>query len=137
MGDAVNPVIAWRVGVVLAALFCAWKFYDLIGDNRELRTAVSSLTQGIRNLDERADRYDQALAANATFDDTTRGQAGMGVAHNESARRHDREVIAIDKPWPAAMRRRVFDNPDPASGSTATERAAAAGKRGEPVPITR
>lgn len=113
-----TPVLVWRLIVAAAVLCVGWYVVDLIGDNREQRRAIEALTQGIQHLDRRADRYERTLVENATFDDTTRSEASRAVLRNETARRTDHATISIDKPWPAAVRHRVFVNPDPASGST-------------------
>lgn len=125
-----TAAIAWRLLVVVALAAGAWYVVDLIGDNRELTRAVTELTRGMNALTERQKRVEQAQVANDAFDNTTRTQASAGIARNESARRSDPDVQAIDRPFPAAMRHRVFVNPDPTSGSTDLERDAGAGAGG-------
>lgn len=119
--------IAWRLLVAAALAAGAWYVVDLIGDNRELTRAVTELTRGMNALSARQQRVEQAQKANDAFDNTTRTQASAGIARNESARRSDPDVQAIDHPYPAAMRHRVFVNADPTSGSTDLERDAGAG----------
>lgn len=122
-----TAAIAWRIGVVLALCVGAWYIVDLIGDKRELTRAVTELTKATKSLTERAKRVEAAQQANDAFDNTTRAQASQGIARNESARRSDPDVQAVDRPYPAGMRHRVFVNADPASGSTDLERDAGAG----------
>ena len=119
--------IAWRIGVLLALAAGAWYIVDLIGDNREYKRAIDEQTRAIVSLTKRAKALEEAQLANDQFDNTTTTQATQGIARNESARRSDPNVQAIDRPYPAAMRHRVFSNPDPASGSTELARDAGAG----------
>ena len=121
-----GPLIYARVALVLALAAGAWFIVDLIGDKRELVNAVNAHTRTIGTLLHRQQRLEQAMAANQDFDDEVTRRAGAGVAHNETTRRTDHAVMAIDQPWPAAMRHRVFADPDPASGSTAPAGAAGA-----------
>lgn len=120
-------VVWWRVLVAVALAAAGWYIVDLIGDNRELRREVDELKATTVQLAERAERLEKTLADNQRHDDEVSAQASRGIARNESLRRTDHAVSAIDKPWPAALRGRVFDNPDPTSGSTAPAGAAAAG----------
>lgn len=126
----ITPIWFWRIAIIAGFVLGAAYVNKLIKDNAQYKRAITELTRAVNNLDARQDRYDQTLVANQTFDTDTGRQASVGVAHNESTRRTNSEVIAIDKPWPAAMRRRVFDNPDPASGSTEAAGAATAGAGG-------
>ena len=119
--------------VIVALLAAAGYVVHLIRENAQQHDAIKSLTKAVNNLDARADRYDETLVANEAADSEDRAQANRGVGKIQSARRTDETIIAIDKPWPAAMRGRVFDNPDPASGSTEAASPAAARVRGEPV----
>jgi hypothetical protein len=132
-----SPVLAWRLGLIAALLAGAWFVYDLIGDNRELKRAAEAHTRAIESLTQLGSLLNDKMAENQTFDDGVRREATTGVAQNETLRRTSDEVRAIDKPWPAAMRRRVFNDPDPTGGSTAPVGAPAAGSGGEPVPVTR
>lgn len=129
----------WTAALVLAALiaFVGYDYASQRAENKELRRGVRELTRGIKALDDRADRYDQTLAENQQFKAETDTQASRGIARNEQARRSDHETIAIDKPWPAAMRHRVFANPDPASGSTEAASAAGTGTGRREVPVAR
>lgn len=133
-----TPTIYWRVFVAAALATAAWYVVHTIRDNAKLTQAVKDLSGAVVKLDERAERLERATVENQKFDDTTTTQAAKGVLHNESLRRSDHEVIKIDRPWPASMRRRVFDNPDPASGSTEAAGAPDARTRdGNPVPVPR
>lgn len=124
-----SPLIYWRI-ILLAGLTLgvAWVVH-IRAENKELVRAASENTRAIKALTERAERMEKALAENQEFDTATNRQASAGVARNESARRTDRETISIDKPWPAAVRSRVFDNPDPASGSTQAAKPTGPGER--------
>lgn len=122
-------ISSWRIIVAAAVIGGAWYVVHQLGENKELIRANNELRRGIDNLNARQRATEAALAANEAADTTERAQATQGVARNETARRSDPHVIAIDRPWPAAMRQRVFDNPDPASGSTEAAKPAAAGKR--------
>jgi len=123
----------WRAVVLVALLAAAWYVVHLIRDNAQQHAAIKSLTKAVNNLHERESRIEAAMVANDAADSEDRAQANRGVGKIQSARRTDETVIAIDKPWPAAMRGRVFDNPDPASGSTEAASPAGARVRGEPV----
>ena len=124
-----TPAMYWRIFVGLAIAAGAWYVVHLIRENASQKDAIVSLTQAVGTLNERANRIDEALVKNDATDTQTRTQAAAGIARNETARRSDNATIAIDQPYPAAMRHRVFLNPDPASGSAETVEPAAAGKR--------
>lgn len=124
-----TPTLYWRLLVVVALALGAWYVVHVIRDNAKLSQAVLDLSTAVNIQTERAERIEAAMVANQTHDDTERRQASAGVARNEQARRSDPDVIAIDRPWPAAVRGRVFDNPDPASGSTTAAGAAPARER--------
>lgn len=124
-----TPALLWRLLVAVALAVGAWYLVDTIRDKAKLEQAVIDLSNAVVLLDGRAERTEAAMVANQTHDDTERRQAVSGVARNESARRSDPDVISIDRPWPAAMRKRVFDNPDPASGSTEAAGTAPARER--------
>lgn len=123
----------WRLVLVAALAVTAWYVVHLIRDNAQLTKATASLTEAVTTLSDRADRIDAALAENEAADNATRAQANRGVGKIQTARRTDDDVIAIDRPWPAAVRGRVFDDPDPTSGST--QAAGAAGARGGGKPV--
>lgn len=128
-----TPTMYWRIIVFVALAAGAWYVVHLIRDNATQREAIGSLTAGMNSLSRRAADLEAATIANDMADSETRTQATQGVSRNESARRNDNEVAALDKPFPAAMRHRVFDNPDPASGSTAAAGHPATGERGGEV----
>jgi len=133
-----TPTIYWRLFVALALAVAGWYVVHTIRDNAKLTQAVKDLSRAVTKLDERQERMERAQVENQRFDDTTNNQATQGVLRNESLRRENHEVVSIDKPWPIAMRRRVFDNPDPASGSTAAASTPAARTGGrDAVPVTR
>lgn len=123
-----TTVIYWRVLVAVALLACGWYIVHVIRDNATLRQQVSDQAASISQLETRATAIEVAQVANNTFATENTTQASRGIARNEAARRSDPNVVAIDKPWPAAMRGRVFDNPDPTSGSTEPARVPAAGR---------
>jgi hypothetical protein len=124
----VSPLIAWRLGLIAAILAGVWYVVHLIKDNATLKDRLAAQEAAVLVLSTRAAMLEAVTLANNTFDDDVRGEATAGVSRNESNRRTDREVIAIDKPWPAAMRARVFNNSDPTSGSTEAAVAPATGK---------
>lgn len=132
-----TALLGWRLAVVAAILAGAWYVVHLIKDNATLKDRLAAQEAATLLLTTRAAMLEAVTLANNQFDDDTRGQATAGVARNETARRTQREVIAIDKPWPAAMRGRVFNDPDPTSGSTEAPIAPAAGAGGKQVPVTR
>lgn len=119
----------WRVLVAIALVLGVLYIRHQLQENKDLIRANRELTRAVDNLNARQARVELALVANDKDDTEERQQAAKGVARNETARRSDPHVIAIDRPWPAAMRQRVFDNPDPASGSTAPAEPAGAGER--------
>jgi len=133
----VSAVLAWRLGLVVALLAGAWYVVHLIKDNATLGNRLAAQEAATLVLSTRAAALEAMTVANNQFDDDVRSEATSGVARNETARRTQREVIAIDKPWPAAMRARVFNNPDPASGSTEAAEPAAARKGGKQIPFER
>lgn len=117
----------WRLVLVAALAVTAWYVVHLIRDNAKQHDAIVSLTQGIVTLNKRANDLEAATLANDAADTATRTQATQGVSRNETARRSDSETIAFDRPWPAAMRHRVFLDPDPTSGSTEAAGATGSG----------
>lgn len=126
-----NPVLWWRVFVAAAVIALAAYVVHLIKANATMSDTIDAQAKSIGALQMRAAAIERAQEANNAFATTNQTQASRGIARNETARRSDSDVIAIDKPWPAAVRGRVFDNPDPTSGSTepATVPAAGAGGR--------
>ena len=124
-----TPTLYWRLLVAVALALGAWYLVDTIRDKAKLEQAVVDLSTAVNIHTRRAERIEAAMVANQSHDDTERRSAAAAVARNESARRSDPDVIAIDRPWPAAVRGRVFDNPDPASGSTEVAGAAPARER--------
>ena len=124
-----TPTMWWRLVMVIALAATAWYVVHLIRENAQQDDAIRSLTSGINTLNQRANDLQAAQIANDAADTQTRDQATQGVSRNETARRTDRDTIAIDQPYPAAMRHRVFLDPDPASGSTAAVDDPAAGDR--------
>lgn len=122
-------ISSWRIIVLAALVAGVWYVVHQLQENKDLIRANRELTRAVDNLNERQRATEAALVANDAADTTERAQATQGVARNETARRSDPHVIAIDRPWPAGMRQRVFLNPDPASGSTEAAEPAGAGKR--------
>lgn len=130
-----NPVLVsylWRIGLLLVLLtaivagYLRWQ--ALVEENAQLTIAAKAHTEAIKTLTNRARAIEQAVVDNQAYAEQTRSQATRGIGRIQQARKDDPDVQAIDKPWPAALRGRVFDNPDPASGSTDPAPAAAAGK---------
>lgn len=130
--------IAWRaiVAILLLVAVLGGSGYAVYSIRKSalLEAKVDQQQADIGKLNTRAERLEQLRQANNQFASQTRTQAQQGVARNEEARRSDPDVIEIDRPWPAAMRGRVFDNPDPASGSTERAGPAASRKRRGEVP---
>ena len=124
-----TPKIYWNLFVAIAIAAGVWYVLHLIRENASQKDAIVSLTAAVGTLNDRANRMDAAIVANDATDTQTRTQAAAGIARNETARRTDHATIAIDQPYPDAMRHRVFVNPDPASGSAETVEPAGAGAR--------
>lgn len=130
-----SPILVsylWRIGLLavpLIAIVLGYKSWrGTVEENAQLRIAAEANTAAIRTLTERARAVEAAVLANSEFAEKTRQQATRGVARIQQQRKDNPDVQAIDKPWPAALRGRVFDNPDPASGSTEPAVDPAAGK---------
>jgi hypothetical protein len=125
-----TPALYWRIGLVLALAAGAWFVYHTVQQNAVLRERADIFARQIDTLQKRAAALEAMRVENQKFDTETDTQASRGIARNESARRSNSDVIAIDKPWPAAVRGRVFANPDPTSGSTEPAGHAGAGGSG-------
>lgn len=130
-----SPVLVsylWRIGLLLVLLIAivlgyrSWR--STVEENAQLRIAAEANTAAIRTLTERARNIEAAVLANSQFAEQTRQQATRGIGRIQQQRKDNPDVQAIDRPWPAALRGRVFDNPDPASGSTEPAVDPAAGK---------
>jgi hypothetical protein len=125
----VSPVIWWRIIVFAALVAAGWYIVDVIGDNRELRSKVEEQGRTITQLGDRATALEQATIENDTFDSATRDQQQTVKVVVSDARRSDPDAAKLlDTPLPAALRKRVFLNDDPASGSAEPAPAPAAGK---------
>ena len=128
--------------LVLLALVAAavwfWRHYEgLVADNQQLVAASKANTEAIRVLTGRARAADAAVAALTADAQHVRSQTASALSRLDKARRDDPETRKVDTPWPAAVRFRVFDNPDPASGSAACARVAETGECRVELPLAR
>lgn len=121
-----NPLAVsylWRLGllaVLLIAIVLGYlRWQHLVTENAELTAAAQANTEAIRTLTTRIRATEAAQAALTTDAAATRSQVARGISQLDKARRNDPETQKVDRPWPAAVRFRVFDDPDPTTGSTA------------------
>lgn len=131
----------WRLGllaVLLIAIVLGYlRWQHLVTENAELTAAAQANTEAIRTLTTRIRATEQATADLSADAASTRAQVTRGISQLDKARRNDPETQKVDRPWPAAVRFRVFDDPDPTTGSTARAGVADPGTGGVGVPQPR
>lgn len=115
-----------------------WQHYKgLVADNQQLIEAAKAHTAAINALNDRTRATDAAVAALNADATLVRSQTATALSRLDKARRNDPETQKVDRPWPAAVRFRVFDNPDPTTGSTTRAGVAPAGTGRVAVPEPR
>ena len=134
-GWAIFLVLLVAVGAGGVAVVA--KYNDAVETAASLDNRLDALETSYTAYKERVDASDKALARLDTDVAHIRSEARAATTTIERARREDPEVAAVDRPWPASVRVRVFVDPDPTNGSTARAGVGKAGGRGEPVPVTR
>lgn len=137
-GQILDTVKFLAFAVAVAAVVWFWQHYKgLVEDKQQLTAAVAAHTAAIQSLTARARATDTALKALDADARSVRRQTTNALSALDKARLHDPQTQSFDRPWPAAVRFRVFDNPDPAAGSADCARVADTGECRVDLPVAR